>query len=488
MLDVKIKSQDKVLTKGKQKDFLDNEVTVYHKTDGVKVSVIKVQDNGNIDDYVISYKENIIHSGEYEYSIPLKIRRESIGASQFGFVIKHFEKLSQNSIPVNTELFFEYLMRKPTLCSDYNTKHKLILIGYAQTEYSIANGKVKTTPKELQTEKRMQYARELNTDTPLKLFQGVLGSERSFENGILHKPLKVLFNERKNSLVWGVDSLLLKDLFELFLEVPSIYGGVEEGVIFHSALDNLEPFKVQQETQHCPLHREKIKNRYRCTKENEEVYWSLVQGKASELALRVNSIKGTLKDKLSHLSNELNSLESGIKHSKKTSLNILDDIQVTQKSLIIKSLKGNNNALVLGKFRVLTKGHVRLINKAIKEYDNVVLCLVTSKDTQSTRKLRLDMLKAKYNNLTIIESSTGNISSIIRKSPLNINVVYQGSDRVNAYERQLKRITGTMVKEYKRALSSISQTKILDRIQDKEFFKENTPTSTHQFYDSIKSP
>ena len=62
---------------------------------------------------------------------------------------------------------------------------------------------------------------------------------------------------------------------------------------------------------------------------------------------------------------------------------IKDDIQLNAKTLIIKNLKGNNNCLMLGKFRIFTNGHLKVLKSALKDFDNVCICLVTPKELHS---------------------------------------------------------------------------------------------------------
>lgn len=234
MLDISILAQDKVLkNKGAREEFLSSEVSIYHKTDGVKLTVVKIQDSGNLSDYIFQYKGNVLYPGEYDYETPFKIKRDSIGSSQFGLVFNHFNKLGKNSIPVGTELFIEYLLKKPTLSSQYNDTNKMVLIGYSKCTWDVSFAKLKTKPGKMLIQKRSTYARELNIDSPLKLFQGVLGNERSFESSILYKGLKDEYNKRKNSFNWGDQELLIKDIQDMLLQVDSKYGGKEEGVVIY---------------------------------------------------------------------------------------------------------------------------------------------------------------------------------------------------------------------------------------------------------------
>jgi len=233
-LDISIQAAGKYLSSLKRiKEFLSSEVLIEQKTDGVKLSVMKVANNGDLKDYIFAYKNNILYSEEFNYQPDHRVKTESIGASQFKAVFQHFLKLGKNAIPVGTELFIEYLMRKPTLSSNYSKVHKMVLIGHSKSTYTAKFGKLKTSPSGFNTAKRDFYADELKIDTPNKLFFGVLGTEQQFTRGILSKELSKEFNAVKNSITWEVPEIALDDLRELFLRIESKYGGAEEGVVIY---------------------------------------------------------------------------------------------------------------------------------------------------------------------------------------------------------------------------------------------------------------
>ena len=191
---------------------------------------------------------------------------------------------------------------------------------------------------------------------------------------------------------------------------------------------------------------------------------------------------------LKEMSSLLKRFEIKFSHSKKNETIIKDDIELNVKTLILKSLKGNNGCLVLGKFRVLTKAHYNLIKLASKEYDKVLVCLVSSKDTAKTESLRLRMLELatkSFKNVKIVKSSNGNLLRIISNSDFNINAVYAGSDRVNDYEKQLKNVLGTHVKELVRTDEDISATKVIQFLDNEKYFKQNTPKEIHFLYSDL---
>ena len=485
-LDISIQAAGKWLnTTKKIEDFLSSEVTIEHKTDGVKLTVIKQSNKGNLEDYIFSYKGNVLYNSEYDYQPNTKIKKESIGASQFKTVFKHFEKLGKNSIPVGTELFIEFLMKKPTLSSNYNLKHKMVLIGYSKSSWTEKFGKLKTNNSGMKIDKRDQFAKELKIDVPQFLFHGTMISPLTFESGIKNKLLKKEFDQRNNSMNWNNTELLIDDIRDLFLAIESKYGGREEGVVIKY---DGRILKWQQEYQLDKESRAAIKQKYRFDDPLEETkYWNSVKGLALELSNGITVKSRKLNDILAELSQTIKRTKIDFEHPKKTEAIIKDDIQLNAKMLLIKQMRGNNNALIIGKFRVLTKeGHAKLIKRANTLYDNVVVCIVTSGDNKETKELRTKMMQKTFPDVEIIHNTNGNLIRILNKSSININVVYAGSDRVSGYKQQLKNNVGVSVKELPRTDDDISASKVIDNINNKEFFMKNTPKEIHSMYDEIR--
>lgn len=484
MLDISIQSASSYLTSQKRiQEFLESSVEVQHKVDGVKLTVLKVNNTGKLDDWVIAYKGNVLYK-EFDYQPNSRIKSEAIGASQFKIVLEHFSNLGKTNIPVGTELFIEFLMKKPTLSAEYTRYHKMILIGSSESTWSISFGKLKTTNSGLNISTREEYAKELKMVIPLILFKGILASEREFEKGIVYPELGKLFMERKSSMNWNNPELLIDDIRELFLSVESKYGGKEEGVVL---IQQDKILKFQQEYQNDKEARKLIKLKFcNSNKEDETKYWENIKAAALILTTKVGTgAESDLPELLSSLSTELKHLQVDFTHEKKSSYNIKDDIQLTAKTQIIKNLQGNNNCLIVGKFRVLTTGHYIMISRAQKLFDKVVICLVTNSDTQSTLDIRVEMLQETFPEIEIIHHSSGNLLSILGKSPVNINAVYAGTDRISDYVRQLQR-SAVGVREMPRSDDDISATKVIENIQDNKYFQDNTPVQIHTLYNKLK--
>ena len=103
----------------------------------------------------------------------------------------------------------------------------------------------------------------------------------------------------------------------------------------------------------------------------------------------------------------------------------------------------------------------------------------------ATEELRLKMLKLAFGNkIKVITHSSGNIWSILGKSPLQISTIFCGTDRVEEYKNQVSKST-LEVEEIKRTDEDISATKIITNINDEKYFKENTPKEIHSLYKEL---
>ena len=112
--------------------------------------------------------------------------------------------------------------------------------------------------------------------------------------------------------------------------------------------------------------------------------------------------------------------------------------------------------------------------------------MFTNSDTQSTLDIRVKMLQETFPGIEIIHHSSGNLLSILGKSPVNINAVYAGSDRISDYVRQLQR-SSVGVREMPRSDDDISATKVIEQIQDNKYFQDNTPEQIHHLYNNLKA-
>jgi len=500
MLDISIQDGKKYLnSQSKKEEFLSTELKVYAKYDGVKVTIVKINNTGRAEeDYLVAYKNNLIFPDEFEFVSKAHIKKKSISSSQFAFVWDHLKKLKKNSIPVGTELFVEYLMRKPTLSSKYTKLHGMILIGYSKSSYQIKGTKLFTKPSGFFTEKREKYAQEMKLGYPELLFEGKIYPKENFLRGIKNEYLLGLYRERSDLINWDDKEEVLKEVIQMFLDIPSRFGGKEEGVVVQLKGPKKTIIKFQQSYQVDQSARAKIKAQFRGDIEEETQYWENVHRVVEEIfkklkistssnsSLSKEGVEGVHKV-LQKIAKFLKTYEPDFTHSKKDKDQIKEDIQLSAKMLLSK--KVDNAAMVIGKFRVLQKAHYKIIKDALKNYDNVTIAIISSKDTKGTKQLRNNVIENCFRKeiqegkLEIINSSSGNLITLMNKSKHDISTIIAGSDRVESYQNQLKKSKGVEVQEIKRTDEGISATKIIDNLDDIDYFKNNTPSCVWKFYD-----
>ena len=485
-LDISILNINKYLTSDKRKDsFLYNHCLITQKTDGIKVTILKTKNTGNnLKDFTVAYKNKIIYPNEFDYAGIQKIKLNSINNSQFKILFEHLKKYDLSQIPVGVEFFVEFACKKPTLSSNY-TKHGFVLLAYCKTNYSIKNGILKTNPSQFNTDLIEKYAKIFRFNTPKILFDGILAM---FERGIRDNTLKSEFLKIQNSLnVKDVDNYIQK-ISDLFLTLDSPFGGKEEGVVL--TYDDGLRLKIQQSYQTDETKRQEIKQRFKDDNpEDESKYWQSIRSQCLELLNQLpQATESRLHMILELLAKKLKYLKHNIKHSKKSELQVLDDIQTYTKDLIIRKMKGNNGALFLGKFRILTNAHYEIISQGIKKYDTMTVCLVSNKETKNYDSLRLKMLEECFGNqIEIIQHSSGYIIGIINKSNNNINTILCGTDRYADYCRQLQNNPDVNVVEVPRTDEDISASKVIENLDNYAYFCMKTPKQIHKLYKEIKN-
>lgn len=504
MLDISIKSVAKFATNDTKKElFIDTDLDVFQKTDGVKITVIRTDskynksEEGFYDNWIVAYKGNVLYLDEFEYASDINIKK-TVGASQFSVILKHLRDLHTNgeikNIKKNTEFLVEFMMNKPTLSSNYHRKHGMVLIGYSKTKYKVKNGKVISKPEEFEVKGRERIAKMFKFDIPVHVFSGKLGDLKSFESNIIDVRFKPIFNTYKEKLEESLDQpeLYIEILRDMFLELESIFGGKEEGVVL-TAKDDSFNLKFQQEYQTDQKAREIIKMKHRLAAEENDTYWEQIREKTLEIideigvkdgdTTPIRKIMSQVSSLITIIANDIN-----ISNSKKSESTIIDDLQLSVKMKALRMLDGNNGALILGKFRVLTNAHTKIINDALKKYDTVNVVMVSNKETKKNLPLTKKMIALTFGDkINVAFAQTGNLITLLNKFDDNINVVIAGSDRVQAYKKQLLKSPDINVKEIKREDIDISASKVIASFADGDmYFKANTPKEIHNMFDELK--
>lgn len=483
MLDISIKQlRAKYKTHEQLMHFMTIPSVTEHKTDGVKLTLIKVADNGTLDDWMVSYKGSLFYRGEFDYQSDLG-KKLSMGNSQFDVVFDHLETLGRTAIEVNTEFFIEFLVKKTTVMSDYATTGQMILIGYGEASPVLRYGKVKTNSNNLITQGREKYAKALKINLPPLLHSGFWFPATKFISGCNDSTLR----DRAKSQLRNLEALesspvqYYEAIAKLFLDLESKFGGKEEGIVVQT-VDGL--FKVQQEYQ---LDKEARYNKKLAWMEDdpekEQAYWDDVLEISRHIADSITT--QDIQKGLKQISDQIKKLNIEGTHSKKNEHTIRDDIQLNAKNFFLKGLNGNDGALILGKFRVLTKGHCRMIEEAIATSDEVVIGVVTGTRNRSTEDLRVRMIKKTYPNIKVVQLVTGNVFTAFKHADININKIFAGSDRKEEYEKQLLKAPGIDVKEIRRTKADISATKVIENIHDRKYFKANTPRQIWDLYHEV---
>lgn len=435
-LDIAIQSGETYLSSDARKEeFLTSNLTVEHKPQGVKITLLKKDNTGIAEnDWIVANEGTIIYPNEHLYESKTSIRKNSINNSQFILVWEQLRKLRKVNIPLGTELFVEFLDRTTT----YTEKHKMVLMGYTNSSYEEKQGKLITNPNLLETDLRETYAKELNIDCPQVLFEGIL-DQNSFANGIKNKDLK---DSYRKSNIWDKENII-ENITSMMLDIDSKYGGPENGIVIKYN-ESIIKF-INKKPDNSIL---------------ESVKYKTEISKLSDL-ISEDIQKVIKKDKIQDISEVLTILSDRLKDMKidssigKSRVEILEDIQKRSRESLAKIMPGNNGILLVTKMKILTTEHWQIIKDAMIKYDTVTVALLSSTDTRGTKKLRNLILEASFPDLEVINSSSSNIKYLTEKSLNSINKVQMIENDID----------------------------IISNIEDFKYFKENVPKIVIPFYD-----
>jgi len=493
-IDISIKQLKSILkTEEDIKEFLTSPVKIEEKIDGIKVQVYLKKDakGKNINNWIVSYKGNIIYPEEVEHN-DLEQANKSIGVSEFKFVFKKLKNVNTDLLPKGMQFFFEYTLNKiikPQTLKPYDKVHELILLAYCKSDCQEISGKLKCDNNEFYFDnKRPLYAKILGVYTPPIVFKGILYPYENLIKGVLYQKLKQNIENNKDLLIGVNQSTYLENLIKIFLSTDSVFGGLPEGyVVWYKG----KPYKFQQELQLDKETRNRIKNMFRADKDTELIYWAYIKTQVNKILDQIKDIKD-IRKALKQISRLINDIEL-INHPKKSPENVKDDLMVTAKLEILRKLSPETG-LIIGKIRVLTNAHYKLIKQALKENKYVIIALSVARGKDKTFEIRKKFIencfKKDLDRIEIIGTQNGYIPTILSRAffGMGVNKIYAGSDRVEEYKKQVEAISKHIeVIELKRSKDDISATKIINNINDKEFFENNTPKCMHQIYDFIKN-
>ena len=426
------------------------EYTIEEKFDGVKLNLFRNDEDFDPKDFsknwIVSYKNNIMHPDEFKSVSAKKSKEQGIGITQYRLVFDHLRKHHRHtkSIPKNTEFFIEYMMKKPTLTREYETNHSMVLIGYAHNMKVDKQSDFRIYTKEavLENKQNAHYAEMLGIESGAVVFEGTIDSYNDLHSGAKNKSLKSAISKNKKFLQklykdrnWDELYTLVK---EIFLEVKSVYGGKTEGVVIKDHLTK-KTFKFLQDDQHDKDVRANVKSNYKMDDNEENNYYTKLREIATEI-LNDLDLSKPFGEVIKAISAKVHGYKLPAKiHSKKSLHQVREDLHLTTKMKFEKLKEGW--AGVVGKFRIVTKEHVKMIESAFdKGYNGVTVMIVAgSRDpelAEASKQILQEIFKGKSIEFTI--SKSGNIVSLERKTRNPIVAYICGPDREQDYEKQLK--------------------------------------------------
>ena len=505
MLDLSVPSAIKAISdkKGniipeKAAAFLNHYYVITEKYDGVKYAAIRRNNEYNPEkpeeNWIISYKGRIQYFSEFKDVDNANIKSHSHGISQFKLVWDHIKENHKNcaEIPQGLELLVEFIMKKNTVMSRYDSNHGLFLIAASISKIKQNGDKVITQPIESMDQNKAEYAKMLKLDLPPVIFAGKMGSISEFKAGIQNKNLEHQFN----TLIANKRISDPVDLFQFitncFTGFKSTLGGKPEGVVLSG---NGGLFKIQRDDQLNRAARDEVKYAWDDTDpEVEKKFKADISKYADKFydALREKDwLDKPLEAQLEFLGKFIYSAKIPITHTKRNLHQIQDLIYMAVRTRLLKEQPEANNALCLGKIRIFTRMHEHILKTMDIRYNKVVLCLVTGKDNPVPVDLRERMVKACCPNVEITYSSTGNIKAILNKIPFNITAIFCGSDRKDQYMSQVANM-GIKVEEIPRQVGSendVSTTRCVEALKsnDLEAFKKLTPEGVWPFFKELKA-
>ena len=456
LLDLRVQHASKYLSDDSKKDtYLKSPLIIEQKTNGTKINILKIQNTGIAEkDYIVSKNNNIIYPDEFNYTTR-RYMKESNGDAQLGLIWEHLFRLRKNDIPLDTELFVEFIPN-----GVYDKSHDMILIGHSDSTHEIKNGKLLTKPDLFKVNERNKYATEMNFNTPNVLFMGIIGNRNDFNEGIISPDLKSLY--RDSDIKWDNPEVVVESTKSMFLKVPSRYGGQEKGIVVK--YDNsgvIMKWQNNQETKSLTIVEDTI--------DAEVVTQVLNQNKPQK------SRKQDFRESILRFNTKLKSL------------NISEPLKEQAASEYKKRLSKDvsNSAIMIGEFRIFTKADYDIIKEALANYDTVTIGLISSKRTKGSKHLRNEMVEKLFGSkIEIINSSSSNIHTLLEKSINNITTVITKPTETEKYKDILSETYGVNV--YESDIDGVDSADLIAHIDNKELFKKNTSNKLYELYEQVK--
>ena len=514
-------------------DFLlrDTYWEVSEKFDGVKVYAWRKNqewdDKNWSENWIFSYKGSILYPEEYEYLLSSEeaqdqVRKESKASSQYVFFLKHFKDTHQKGgfsdevkSDTGTLYFMEYIMKKATLALEYDSNYKMFLIAY----FPNVNPQVKGDGNIIfgvdegsgEMKGREEKASGLGLDDKIvTIYEGNFANESAIASGIKSDALK----ESYSKVIVGnydeaEDYQKVVLLNEMFLNTQSSIGGLSEGVVLVSdEADKAFAFNRERE----PVSKETKEKIGEIRNQNEEAVLRVIEKIMSDIKSEVEDFFN--KEKVLKLVStklysgdydflldqmEYKEIGYGGSVEEASLFNKRDMVYLRFKMNYLSDVKYSSAQLALlpGKFRIVTNGHKRMMDKAAElsgSDENVIVALVGVQNTP--KALRLKMIKSASPNSHVIEVKDANLKNIIDINKLKGKVKYiiSGSDRETGYEKQVQLLNDQGYDleyvEVQRPEGSESATETENMVKNNDFegFKKATPygSDTEYIFNQLK--
>jgi glycerol-3-phosphate cytidylyltransferase-like family protein len=447
-LDIRIKNlKDIRLDDEEIEKIFDNPLICTEKIDGIKINLVMTREGP-----IVTYKGEILTESEFSGIDVEKAKKESIGHSQLIFARKLALEFSKTASS-NTEYFFEFTLRKPTLSRTYQRVHELFLIGKAKIVSTRAYcGKLFTTTEEME---------------------------------LMHGTPAIEIPEHSSPRTrWNL-------LLEKCLKRESFLGGEPEGAILETSLGI---FKVVQPLQYDREFRKNFRLQWEMEEEKEKKYFEIVKKKSWRIIqiLSENLDFKNYEKSLEVLSNFVYKqlLVLDISHEKKSEFQIKEDIFHNCKQTLLRKMKGNNGAMFIGRFQFLTVAHSRILRKMQNTHDTCVVAIVRSKNADlSKNPFPFELQKRAIHMIApqaiVIEVPTASLFPAMQKAETNINHIYCGEDRFDTYSLQLKNSPEITLHNCTR--DEVSGTSLRNAISQRNFesFKELVDDTCVSLYDEL---
>lgn len=369
--------------------FVHKHITITEKFDGTKLTFLKT--GLKKEDWILAYKGHILSRTLLQLLVNSEILDRSVGISQYGVPVDHFSSsfVDTEAIRVGTEVFIEFIQKKPTVLCDYKKTHSMFMIACRNVKWHIDNTGTRLTTfhdSDINDALAATYRAALRLEAPPVLFQGRLCDPAHVGSKLTPaRPSTKHFEGR-----WNDYLAFLKVSLSDF---ESALGGKPEGVVIRT--EDGDMMKVVRDDQCNRKLRQEKKKRWQCVlPDDEKRYWDWIRN-ASQLSLTI--VKKMLRTPQFCGEHEMTCLAIVaakwetflVSHvlntpplSPRHRVNIADDIMLTAKLMNDRhNWLGDAEYIHVGIIAMAGKpvhrGHWELIRQASAENDRVMLVVST---------------------------------------------------------------------------------------------------------------